>query len=228
MTIPREQASSTSGRFRYDGTTIRALCATISEERFATYLKIAKGDRRRALQLYAKNAAVGSAFHGPLQALEVTLRNAVHDAMKTADSERWLESQQFERPQLDAVAKAKDKLGSSAGPHDPGRIVAELSFGFWVALFARRYEALLWRATLHQCFDPTPARRLLHNRLSGLLALRNRIAHHEPILQRDLLADHDEILWVLGRLSPEMEAWVKHYSRVLHVVATPAQHIGRF
>jgi hypothetical protein len=148
--------------------------------------------------------------------------------MTVADGERWFESQQLEKPQRDAVAKARNKLGSGAGPHDPGRIVAELSFGFWVALFARRYEVLLWRTTLHQRFDPTPARRLLHNRLSGLLALRNRIAHHEPILQRNLQADHDKILWVLGTLSPEMGAWVRHHSRVLQVVAQPAQRIGRF
>jgi hypothetical protein len=45
MTIPREEASSTCRRFRYDGMAIRALCATISEERFATYLRVAKNVR---------------------------------------------------------------------------------------------------------------------------------------------------------------------------------------
>ena len=141
---------------------------------------------------------------------------------------RWFESPQLDQPQQDAVTNAKGKLGNNTGPHDPGRIVAELSFGFWVALFARRYEEALWRTTLHDCFDPTPARRHLHDRLNSLLALRNRIAHHEPILERNLQAKHDAILWVLGRLSPEMEAWVRHHSRVLEVVAQPAHRIDRF
>lgn len=228
MTIPLEQASSTSGRFRYDGATIRALCATMSEERFATYLKMAKGDRRRALQLYAQNAALGSAFHGPLQALEVTLRNAVHDAMTVTGGVRWFESPQLDQPQQDAVTKAKGKLDNGMAPHDPGRIVAELSFGFWVALFARRYDESLWRTALHRCFDPTPPRRPLHDQLNRLLALRNRIAHHEPILQRNLRGYHDAILWVLGMLSPEMEHWVKHHSRVLDVLAQPAHRIVHF
>ena len=228
MTIPPKRASSTSSRFRYDGATIRALHATISKERFATYLRIARGDRRRALQLYAYNAALGSAFHGPLQALEVTLRNAVHDAMTVDNGVRWFESPQLDHPQQDAVTKAEIKLGNATGPHDPGRVVAELSFGFWVALFARRYEEALWRTTLHECFDPTPARRHLHDRLNGLLALRNRIAHHEPILERNLQAKHDAILWVLGRLSPEMEAWVRHHSRVSEVLAQPAHGIDFF
>ena len=228
MTIPLEQASSTPHRFRYDGATIRALCTTISRERFATYLRIATGDRRRALELYTYNAALGSAFHGPLQSLEVTLRNAVHSAMTVANGVRWFESPQLDQPQQDAVTKAKIKLGNATGPYDPGRIVAELSFGFWVALFARRYEEALWRTTLHECFDPTPARRHLHDRLNSLLALRNRIAHHEPILERNLQAKHDAILWVLERLSPEMEAWVRHHSRVLEVVAQPAHRIDFF
>ncbi|MYJ82529.1 MAG: hypothetical protein F4046_12100 [Acidimicrobiaceae bacterium] len=60
---------------------MRKLVAAISNERFATYLQPAGNDRRRALQLYAHNAALGSAFDWPIQAFEITLRNAVNDAM---------------------------------------------------------------------------------------------------------------------------------------------------
>ena len=228
MTIPPSQASSTPARFQYDGATIQALCLAISKERFATYLKLARGDRRRALKLYAYNAALGGAFHGPLQALEVTLRNAAHDTMTTASSVRWFESPQLYQPQRDALTKAKDKLGVGMGTLDPGRIVAELSFGFWVALFAKRYEAALWRTTLYRCFDPTPARRHLHDRLNSLLTLRNRVAHHEPIVRRKLQADHDAILWVLGMLSPEIADWVRHHSRVPQVLAQPIHRIRQF
>ncbi len=227
MTIQPEQASSTASLFRYDGETIRALSTAISKERFATYLGIAKGDRRRALQLYAHNAALGSAFHGPLQALEITLRNAVHDVMTSTSGMRWFDSSQLDQPQQDAVTKAKGKLGSGIGPHDPGRIVAELSFGFWVALFAKRYE-ILWRTALYSRFNPAPQRRQLHRELNRLLMLRNRIAHHEPILRRNLQSQHDAILWVLGMLSPKVADWVRHHSRVPDVLAQPAHHIDRF
>ena len=228
MTIQLGQASNTPSRFPYDGATIRGLCAAISKERFATYLKLAKGDRRRALQIYAYNAALGSTFHGPLQALEVTLRNAVHDAMSAASGVRWFESPQLDRPQRDAVTKAKHKLGRGTGAQDPGRIVAELSFGFWVALFAKRYEAALWRNTLYPSFNPAPSRRHLHNRLNSLLTLRNRVAHHEPIVRRKLQDDHDAILWVLEMLSPEMAAWVTHHSRIPQVLAQPIHRIRQF
>ena len=38
----------------------------------------------------------------------------------------------------------------------------------------------------------------------------------------------DAISKVLGMLSPDMEAWVRHHSRVLDVLAQPAHRIDRF
>ena len=228
MTIPPSQASRTSSHFGYDGTTMRALCEVISNERFATYLKLANGDRRLALQFYAYNAALGSAFHGPLQALEVTLRNTVHTAITDVSGAHWFEDPRLEQPQRDAVSDAKDKLDWEKGPQDPGRVVAALSFGFWVALFAKRYEEDLWRPVLHRCFNPRQDRRHLHDRLNRIRRLRNRIVHHEPTLHKDLRADHDLILWTLDLLSPETKTWVEHHSRVPEVLAQPAHRINRF
>ena len=228
MTIPSNQASHTPRPFPYDGETMRALCEAISEERSATYLRLANGDRRRALQLYTRNAALGAAFYGPLQALEVTLRNGVHRAMTSAHGNFWFDSRLLRRSQAEAVSKVKKELDWNRGPQLPGRVVAELSLGFWVALFARRYESDLWRPTLHRCFTPTPARSKLHRQLDELRRLRNRIAHHEPILHRSLQADHGAILRALRMLSPDMEAWVSHHSRVLDVLALPAHRIDRF
>ena len=228
MTIPPSQASNTPSRFRYDGATMRALYTAISSERLTRYLRLAGGDRRRALQLYAHNAALGGAFHGPLQALEVTLRNAVHAAITEARGSFWFEDPRLEQPQRNAVSDAKDKLGWERGPQDPGRIVAALSFGFWVALFAKRYEEDLWRPVLHRCFIPRQDRRHLHDRLNRIRRLRNRIVHHEPILHWDLRADHDLILWMLGLLSTETKTWVQHHSRVLEVLAQPIHRIRQF
>lgn len=229
MTIQPNPIRRTAPRpFRYDGTTMRRLVTAISTERFATYLQLASGDRRRALQLYARNAALGSAFHWPIQALEITLRNAANDAMTSENGIHWFDGPQLAQPQRDAVTAAKDKLHWEAGAQPAGRVVAELSLGFWVALFAKGYEESLWRTALHRCFDPTPARRQLHRHLNRLRRLRNRVAHHEPILSRNLQADYDAILWVLDLLSPETAAWVEHHSRVREQIELPPSKITRF
>lgn len=212
MTIqPKPALYTASGPFRYDGSTMRELVAAISKERFATYLRFAEGDRRRALQLYAHNANLGSAFYWPLQALEITLRNAANDAMTVDYGIHWFDGPQLAQPQRDAVTAAKYKLRWVAGAHPPGRIVAELSFGFWVALFARGYEESLWRTVLHRCFDPVPVRKQLHKQLNQLRRLRNRIAHHEPILSLDLPSRYEAIISVITMLSPATAEWVEHH-----------------
>ena len=147
MTIPPSQPTRKDGTYPYNEDTTAALRRAISEERFATYLvhrPMELADAARALQLYARNIALGSAFHGPLQALEVTLRNAAHDS------------------------------------------------------------------------------------LNRLRTLRNRVVHHEPILQRDLRADHRWIVWLLERLSPETASWVAHHSRAPDILDLSSTHMRRF
>ncbi len=49
---------------------------------------------------------------------------------------------------------------------------------------------------------------------------RNRIAHHEPILELDLSNLHTQILTVIGAASIETMEWVKHHSTVNQVIRT--------
>jgi hypothetical protein len=44
--------------------------------------------------------------------------------------------------------------------------------------------------------------------------LRNRIAHHEPIFNRNLALDHDKLCGLIGYIEPEATAWVIDHSRV--------------
>ena len=224
--IPDLQAQGTLDLYKHDGRSLRALRVTISPDRFGTYLALASGDRRRAVNMYLWNAALGGAFHGPLQALEVSLRNAVHDIMTDSHGEFWFDNPRLLRKNEQArVGWATKKIRKQ---RTSGRVVAELSFGFWVALFSKTYDHGLWRADLHHVFTPQPNRRELHNQLDRLRTLRNRIAHHEPILQRDLRVDHEKILWILEMLSPETAAWVAHHSRVIEVLETKPHLVTRF
>lgn len=110
----------------------------------------------------------------------------------------------------------------------PGRVIAELSFGFWVGLFANVYDTTTWRSDLFRLFSPRPQRPELHARLDRLRTLRNRIAHHEPIYQRNLLEDYQRLQEVLASLSPELCEWMEHNSRVLDVLSAGPQGCERF
>ena len=62
--------------------------AAVSPERLSTYLTAAGGDRKRALQLYTWNTEMSAAFYGPLQGLEIALRNAIHQQLTRCYSAR--------------------------------------------------------------------------------------------------------------------------------------------
>ena len=49
--------------------------------------------------------------------------------------------------------------------------------------------------------------------ISRIRKLRNRIAHHEPIIHWNLPKYHEEILKVTRWLSPVAEKWTRHHSR---------------
>ena len=68
------------------------MVSTISRERFSTYLTGAGHDESRALALYLWNAQVGAAFHIPLQAVEVALRNSVNHALVAKFGAEWWKS----------------------------------------------------------------------------------------------------------------------------------------
>lgn len=202
--------------------------AALSTERFSRYLGAASS-KSEALQYYAWNTALSSAFHGPLQCLEVGLRNCIHDRLSTTHGSGWFQNAGIlRRTDIALVIEARDRVSRTGKPSTPGRIVAELSFGFWVGLFANAYDATIWRTDLYRLFTPRPKRHELHGDLDRLRTLRNRIAHHEPIFQRSLNDDYNRVQAVLRSFAPELADWMTFHSRVLDVIAAGPGRVERF
>ena len=68
---------------------LEAVEVALSPKRLITYVMAASGDRKIALQLHAWNTAVSAAFYGPLQGLELTLRNAMNRQLVRKYGEEW-------------------------------------------------------------------------------------------------------------------------------------------
>jgi len=163
----------------------------LSPPRFATYLRMAGHDRSRALALYEWSTSLNAALLHDFAHLEVGLRNmfdaALMGAVAAGDS-HWLDSASADllfprtvagnaRTHRD-IATARDNAGGTTAPE--GKVIAELSFGFWVFLTARRHEPLVWRPHLARSYPSATDRARLHSGLSDLVKARNRVAHHEP------------------------------------------------
>lgn len=196
-----------------------ALEEAFSTERLDRYRAWAGGDTARALDLYALNTRLSEALYPPLQTLEITLRNRIHAVLAADIGERWFETPDFLRParQQDRLAAAIDNIAQTRKEPTPGRIVATLTFGFWTAMLGSGYESL-WRTGLHRIARRENGRRLKRKDFSKPLhtirTLRNRIAHHEPIIHWDLRRHHDTIIQLTGWLSPAAADWCLSHSRL--------------
>ena len=72
--------------FSYTAETLEEIEGALSHELLHPYLDAVGGDRESALRLYLWNTAASAAFYGPLQGLEVALRNALHRKLAVMDS----------------------------------------------------------------------------------------------------------------------------------------------
>src|SRR5207244_573003 len=82
-----------------------------------------------------------------------------------------------------------------------GAIVAHITLGFWVRCFAGIYENELWHPHLKRLFpDRRIRRRQVDTSLKTVLLIRNRVAHHEPILPDNAELAIEALKFVLTNL----------------------------
>ena len=126
------------------------------------------------------------------------------------------------------------ELTRQGKPHDAGRIVAELRFGFWTALLSAPYHNSFWmpgRATLLRTAfrHMPPSQRLrkdIHTRFNDLRLLRNRVFHYESILRRPLIAEHAQLREAIGWISPAMVDIIALVDRFPDIFASEEQRIA--
>jgi hypothetical protein len=191
---------------------------TLSLERFGTYLGWAGGDRNKAVALYTLNVQLSESLYTPLQMLEVALRNRIHQVMSKEAGEAWFDLPEYQANarQAEMLAKARQDLADGKKEASPGAMVAALTFGFWTAMLGKEYENL-WQTTLKNIAKREDGKGLQRKAFAAPLGpirtLRNRIAHHEPILYWNLRKHYDAILQMTGWLSPVAAEWCRTHSR---------------
>ena len=182
-------------------------------------------NRDQALALYALNTQVSESLYTPLQMLEVSLRNRIHSVLSDCMQENWFEEDGFLKilNQRDQVVIARDRLVKFGKEPTTGRLVAALSFSFWTSMLARNYEDL-WQQTLNRIARRNDGQNLRRKDLSEPLArirlFRNRIAHHEPVIQFNLPEEYGKIMQITRWLSRVAADWSERHSRFFHVHPT--------
>lgn len=202
------------------------VAVALSTERLAPYLRAASGDLDGALRLYEWNLAVLGGFYEALGILEVVLRNAL--SVQLTERHGTLAGNWYDDPlrmlsdlaheDIDAARRCIRKLRRT---ETSGRVIAELNFGFWKFLLAKRYEATLWTGYLRHAFPnlQPQSRAVVYRALDELHMLRNRIAHHEPIHNRNLMVDMLTVYRLLDWIDADARAWALGLSRLQSLIA---------
>jgi hypothetical protein len=192
--------------------------------RFEPYLAEADGDHEHAVALYVWNARVSAACFETLHHTEVLLRNTI-DAQfapviaAAPPAETWLKDPKILNPDSrKRVGETIARIAKDGKTATRGRVVAGLSFGFWRALFDRKYEQL-WVTHLHRAFPHGSGDRSEPASLmSRLVPFRNRVAHHETIIRRPVKTHYDEMLSLAELVDPDARTWIDSVSRVPEIL----------
>ncbi len=205
----------------------------ISTSRLSTYRTLSSSTNdAKTIENYIYNAKISENFYMLLQNLEVTLRNAIYDSYNTIGFSRdffYLRQQDTRRPfQREYHSYACWKMIGTVKHHmnrngitiTDGKIISDLNFGFWTTLLEENhYKTLIWRQIFRLVFPHYPHGGIIDNdvyvvsnKVNRIRQFRNRIFHYEPIINRtNLEQDRNDILEVIGWISPEMQKLSKIY-----------------
>ncbi len=188
------------------------LCRIVSPERLSSYCKTEGEDGNLVIATYLWNLALSESLYPSLQSLEIALRNSMNLAITAAFGDAWWfaeSSSVLDQRDWAQVAESKSRLQRDGKPVEAGRVVAELSFGFWTSLLDRRYEQVFWPQLLKSVFPHMPrrirTRKEAGRRLNQLRRLRNRVFHYQPIWHwKDLVDQHTLIIEFIGWIDPTL------------------------
>lgn len=209
-----------------------AIRAALSDTRLSTYETMvgstASGEPQ-AVALYTWNAQMSAAFMVPLHICEVTIRNAVSEALERVHGPRWPWQAGFQAslPTVPAHYSPRDDLQKVANEQPTtGKVIPELKFVFWEQMFTKRHDLRLWNTHIKNIFpEHLPSmtvrdlRKRIYSDLEAIRKLRNRIAHHEPIFRRNLVEEFNRILDLVRLRSPLVESWLVANQQVLQLAS---------
>lgn len=194
-----------------------ALLTSLSASRMSRYISASDGDISSALRLYDWNVRLSRCLYVRLHIWEITLRNRMNTFFRSKFGADWPYNtvfRQLNKSDLNRLtsAIARQKSQRELELPSPDMIVADLSAGFWVSMFAPRYDRMFsWSDNIQKVFPYAQGRmRGEIFKMNGkVLVLRNRIAHHEPIYKLDLPHLVDELNCITTSMCQGAAAYVE-------------------
>ena len=202
-------------------TTLQRLEGWVTPERLAKYRQAVD-----PVALYEWNAELGATVFELIGHLEVLLRNAIDNQLSARSaSPAWFDDPfyRFNNETLKDIAKAKARASARGRQATPGRVIAELSFGFWRYMLSATYQTTVWPKA-SRAFQGLPRSRrdrfAIERQVQLISGTRNRIAHQEPVFTLPATRLEADIVALARQIDPQAGVWIASVSRVTATLAS--------
>ena len=206
----------------------KAIERIFSHDRLVPYLRKHDDSFDQAIEHYKANIEISETFYPLLAILEVGLRNQMDYQLKRKfNTEIWYNENSFikivSRFQIDRITDARNSILREKKEVTPGRIISELTLGFWTSLLDSRFEKTLWknlRLSFPNCPKHIRQRKTMSSKFNGIRKLRNRIFHHEPVTWNiNVIKNYrDEIIEGIDWLEKGLLDWSQDLIRIDDVI----------
>ena len=161
---------------------------------------------------------ISAALWVHIRTFEITFRTFVHRTLSEAynSSQWWLIEKLLASKDLRDFQYVEKRLLTQKRAVTPLLVAHNMSFSFWIELCSARYYEKVWRR--FEVANPVlkDRRRDFYKKAREIRNLRNLIAHHAPIMRRNLLRDHAYLHELTALLDSELAEEVQKRSRVLN------------
>lgn len=185
------------------------------------------------LNEYIYNIKLSETFYPALSLLEVALRNRICNAVEKLLCKDWLVKELNNQnilgdKEYTKLIETANKIKKSGKQITNDRLISELTFGFWVHLCTKSYRPKLWdkKGFFEEVFpnynNTGHLRQIapIQNDLLSILRVRNRIFHHEIIINGNRTPEeyYYLILNILHLLSLDLEQLLLKISRFKEII----------
>ena len=212
----------------YESTTLTSLGAEefrkfLSPHRFDKYLEFADGDLEVALRLYKQNLDISFALQIPLHFCEIAIRNAIAETLSKEHGDDWPWNDGFKASLRSDHRENLRRATKDVEGKATGKVVAQMRFLFLEYMLTDKYSEL-WLREIRNAFPNLPKnrgsgelRRKLQGEIYKVRILRNKVAHHERIIESTREFNPTAELHRISKLiywrSAAAAEWLKSFER---------------
>lgn len=198
------------------------LAKHFSEERLHQYLVAGKEKRPCAIRLFIWNSKTSAALWEVIGYVEVSIRTVVDKQFRVENGlGDWLINFNVfgpHDPLWKVVAIAQTRVGKTSKMATHSQVLQQLPLGFFQTLLSKRYLRVWPMLAGGFAGGARSSQKELSAAMFKLRKFRNRVGHHDLLVDDDLVQEFNNILRIAELIDPDFRTWLTKVSNVSLVI----------